>query len=553
MKSGASGLLGFLLGVAITALVASLLMDGGNNPSSEKRTTDSAAEREALPQAHDAEPGRAARPIEVAATDAAAVPPSPSRADDRIGILVYGTVSDPSGAPVSSEWMSLQFAPETQASRNVTITPDGTYAATGLVPGACRVSANLLSYRPWRADLELRADEPAVRLDVVLEPSDVLIIKAFTRDGRPLLDALKAEMPERTMWDLRVSALASLEPIASLPSELGRGWDSYGIGYYRDKYEAVGPLRDRGQGIPADAMGLLELDVPLPVFVTLAVRQAILTSQRVEPGQKDVVFTVDVADVTATFGSLVARMVDAGTRAPLAGVQIEVNDAQSSGVRQPTGADGVLRLEGVRAGRMRFQATLDGYERLNALVHIPPASHVDIGDVPLARSRTLNATVLDAQDRPVSARVSLQNLDPPQGLSWDGDYQGWLSEQDGHLKIEGLGQHRYSVMLRDKTWASQPLIVDTTLGDVSGVVLRAVPSVSISLRLEWPQTVTHGLRVTASSGHVATNWSGWQGGNVWSGNLAAGDYLAEIYDGATVLLSRNFKLGTAPVILTLAP
>src|SRR5262249_28466828 len=160
-----------------------------------------------------------------------------------------------------------------------------------------------------------------------------------------------------------------------------------------------------------------ELAVPRPVWVTLAVRAAILASQRVPPGQKEVIFTVDVGDVAATFGTLTARMVDDATRAPLAGVSVNVNDASSSGLPVKTAADGMVHADDLRAGRMRFQASLDGYERLNGLVTIPVAGHVDLGDVPLAHARTLHATVLDGQDHPVSAYVSIKSLDPQQGLS----------------------------------------------------------------------------------------------------------------------------------------
>jgi hypothetical protein len=555
MKSGASGMLGFLLGVAVTALVANVLIDRGEETAgAEPRAAQGPAEARELHEARSEAPARAARPIEVPSV-AVAAPSStaPTLASDRIGILVYGTVSDTGGAAVSADYMMLQFTPEAQPARNAIITAEGTYAATGLQPGPCRAFANLVGYRPWRRDLVLRAEEPAVRLDVVLERADILAIKAFTRDGRPLLDALKAEMPENEMWSLRVSALASLEPIVSLPSQIGRGWNAWGIGNYRDKLEAMGPLRDRGRDIPPDAMGLLELDVPPPVFVTLAVRRAILASQRVEPGQQEVVFTVDVADVKASFGSLSARLVDAGTRAPLPDARVDVNDAQGPGSRLTTGADGRVRLESLRPGRMRFEVDLKGYERLSALVDVPVAGHVDLGDVQLAPSRTLEAMVLDEQGQPVSGAVSVQNLDPPQGLTWDTDSRSWVSEPDGSLKIEGLGQHHSSLALRDKNLASQPLVVDMTLGDVAGVVLRAVPSVGVSLRLDWPENVRRGLRVTAASGHIATNWSSWPGGSTWTARVAPGTYVAEIYDDAKVLLSRGFDVGATPVALTLTP
>jgi hypothetical protein len=556
VKATGAALLGFAAGIVVTvmvtALVQSLMLERESSEVHEARSGAESQRLRAAPQlSREDEPAPSARPIDVPAESRA--PTAPPAADARIGILVYGAVSDPAGAPVKSDWMNLQFTPDAQAPRNVTIVADGTYAATGLVPGHCRVSANLLEFRPWHTDLELEADQPAVRLDIVLEPSDVLVIKAFTPEGKPLVDALKSQMGDRAMWELRVSAVASVEPLTSLPAQLGRGWDGFGIGYYRDNLEAVGPLRDHGAALPPDAMGLLELDVPPPVWVTLAVRSAILGSQRVEPGQKLVTFTVGVSDVTATFGTLRARMVDGSTRAPLAGVGVNINDAQDSGTSNPTGPDGLVHAAGLTPGRMRFQASLEGYERLNALVTIPPAGDVDLGDVPLAHARSVHGSVLDEQDHPVSTYVSIQNLDPPQGLAWDNGYQSWMSEQDGSLVIKGLGQHRYSLMLHDKIWVSQPLIVDTTVDDVSGVVLRALPGVGASLRLDWPETVRHGLRVSTPQGQILADWDGWQGGNVWSSRLAPGHFLAEVYDGPTVLISRPFDVGAETVNLTLKP
>src|SRR6185369_13712268 len=104
--------------------------------------------------------------------------------------------------------------------------------ASGLKPSPLTVTADLKGYRPFKTAITLSAEQPVVRLDLVLQAAVQLIIKGFTPSGEPLLDAVGRELAGGNARQApRMSAIATREPLTGdLPEISYRAYDRWGIG-----------------------------------------------------------------------------------------------------------------------------------------------------------------------------------------------------------------------------------------------------------------------------------------------------------------------------------
>lgn len=556
MKALAAGVAGLVAGAVVTFVFMVVLAER----AAERRAEHSASTAAAAAHEHEVmqrtEAAALGDPEPLAPLDAAppAISPTSAAADERVGLLVYGAITDAAGAAVRAPMMGLWFVPDAGPARFVEVPADGTYSVAGLTAGTWVIGTGMTGYRPTRHELELEASRPVTRFDIVVEPAVRLVISAFTPDGQPLMEALHAGLGEYARSTLRVSALASEAPLMSLPAQFARGWSSFGIGDFTDRLEAYGNLAPVTAALPAGALGVLDVSAPLPIVVTLVLRNAILASQRVEPGRSEVVFRVAVEDVVDQLASVRIRFLDGITRTPLEGVSVELSDIQiSSGPRSLSDAQGVARCDRLLPGGLRFEAGRDGYERLPAQVTVTAARETDLGDLLLFPSTSISGTVVDEEGHPVVARLRANALDDIGQLTPDIDALIWRTEADGTFTIDELGRRRYMLRVADEFKVSKPVLVNTLAGDATGVVLRSESGQNVSVRLAWPSSRELGLRVRDASDVVYTDWDRWRGDTVWTRRLPRGQYVAECYDLSGVLEQQAFEVVEAPVNIKLAP
>ncbi|HEX5009441.1 MAG TPA: carboxypeptidase regulatory-like domain-containing protein [Planctomycetota bacterium] len=556
MKAGTAALLGAMLGAAATLVVVGMLGEVASESVRQGTTAGLRTAPEAsfalAPRAEPSEP-RQPSLLAARADRSPLVAPASAALDARVGLLVYGAVTEPSGAPVHADYMGIRFVSADGDQHHADLKDDATYSVTGLKPGAWTVTAGMVGYRPTSATLDLDASRPVTRLDLIVEPAVRLVVSAFTPDGLPLMETLREQAgAKKGWWNLRLSALASVEPLGELRPQFERGWDFFGVGRFIDRFEAVGTLERKVAALPPGALGWLDLSVSPPVYVTLAMRNAVLASQRVEPEQGEVVFHVALDAVSAAYASLTARFVDALTRLPLESVTLDLFDSQLAGTPQSkSDGNGLIRCEKLLPGGLRFEVEREGYEHLVANISLDAGEHADLGDVALAPATTLSGTVLDEEGHPIVAGVRVSVVDSSGPLTWDYSAWGYQSKGDGTFTIEHLGRRRYALRIADDERASVPVFVDAQAGDVSGIVLRAETGQSVSVRLDWPVTEQRGMRVRNTDGLSWTDWDGWSGQYVWKRRMPRGAYVAECYEGASVLQSLPFEVADAPVALTL--
>src|SRR4030095_9039914 len=102
-------------------------------------------------------------------------------------------------------------------------------------------------------------------------------------------------------------------PRAPRPEPSLRLYQRWGIGYF---FEAGNQVMGE-DAMPADVMGRLELDEPLPAYVSLVFRPLVLQTQSVEPGTKEVVFVLPASALEALLGGVRVRVIDEETRPPI--------------------------------------------------------------------------------------------------------------------------------------------------------------------------------------------------------------------------------------------
>jgi len=547
MRATAATVVGLLAGGLLGFLLRGLFIEeaGAREPGGPAGRDSAAAAAPVLP----APPPLPAEPLAPPAAPLALEPSGNAAADELIGILVYGAVLEPDGRPATlgkARWM--RFEPESGEARSVEAGADSTYALSGLKPGRCRVSADFIGYRPYRQELQLDAAQPAVRLDIVLQPAVVLLVKAFTPSGEPLGDALAAVMGPEFAHDPALSAIATREPPpARLPEISYRSYDRYGIGRFSGGIE----LMVFDAALPKNVLGKLELDESLPAYVSLMLRHVVLQTQTVEPGATEVVFVVPLENVTALLGTVRVKVVDAETRQPVANARAELSDSQSGGGNRPPNPEGFFVWENQRPGLLELQIHAPGHETWSGEVSVQPGAVTDLGTLELTPATTLSGLVLDGDGTPVS--VSLRALvDENRGLGM-GARTYSQSGADGRFKLENLGRRRHLLVVSDEDWTALPVPVDLRAGDVSDVVVRVSGGTLVHLHAAWPAAASYGVELITQDGRPIRDWDAWLGDRAWAGKLAPADYVALVSDEGRELRRVPFTVGGEELTVELAP
>jgi hypothetical protein len=544
-------------GAAGFALHAWLAGEGEEQAGPAATTARAPAEHEApafgQPVAMD---DRSSAPLAPPAPSPAASPADEGRlpaADALVGILVHGAIVERDGRPVpvppNRNWMSFDDGRGKPVS--VPIAPSSTFSVAGLRPGSLTIRADQPGYRPYRHVLQLDAVRPVVRHDLVLEPAVVLLVKGFTPQGEPLVDAVLRELGGNMSWHApRLSAIATREPPAGdLPPISHRAYDRWEIGYYSDRLDGSWNGTD---GLPSDVMGKLELDEPLPAFVSLVFRHVLVATQLVEPGAQEVLFTVPLERLHALLGAVRVRVVDAATRQPPDGVTASLSDSQTGGGGDAPGPDGNFTWEGQKPGLLELEVRAPGHETWDQEVLVPAGGLADLGTIELSPETTITGFVVDEAGAPVAVSLRALRDDLGAGLGM-GARRYAKSDAEGRFEIGELGRHRYQVSVSSEDWALASVPVDARLGDVDGVHLVLRRGALLRLQTDWPAGEAYDLHVAAGDGSTLARSTGWRGDWAWTRRVPPGDYVATLSRDGRELRRVPFTVGAEDVVIRVAP
>jgi hypothetical protein len=458
----------------------------------------------------DRAPTRQEAPLVRRASDAA----SGAGTDGQAVIVLCGTVVDHEGRPCERE-ASIQVARhDDPGQRGSGPLRNGLWSIPGLTAGRHRLSMNLDGFEPVAREVELVADRPVERVDIVLTRATVLTVRFVTPEGEPLARALAAQ-GLREFFDLGLFAVATIRPPEALPQTSGRGDWRFGAGVWRPSY--------RG---PDD--GTLQLRAPLPLYASAVLRHVVLASKLVAAGETAVAFTIPVEHVLGVLGSLRLRLLDAESGRPLAGAKIGVDDSSTVSMTHSELRGGTFERTGLRPGLLDLRVSADGYASFERLVRIPSGGRLDLGDVRMSRPATLRGAVVDAEGRPARCDLHCEALDVHESGLPLRDGVGMLTDERGRFASDKLRRGRYLLRASDKDGAVAIALADTSSGAAEvKLVLRPGVRIELDNRL-GPE---RGLVATVlDAGLLPVASTSLWGGHSRTLTLPAGRYELQLWD-----------------------
>ncbi|HVV87221.1 MAG TPA: carboxypeptidase regulatory-like domain-containing protein [Kofleriaceae bacterium] len=237
---------------------------------------------------------------------------------------------------------------------------------------------------------------------------------------------------------------------------------------------------------------------------------------------------VELTVVLRPGAAVSGKVVDADGK-PVEGARVLYVGASDWGVRPDdrldgalTAADGTWRFDAIGAGSYRFVARhpahAPGTSPLVSLDGVTPKGDIV---VTLAAGATVRGKVVDTSQQPVaSAQVRLgaatrgMIAEPPRQVT---------SADDGTFVVEGLPRAQLSAVAISESAASKTVPVDTSAGDVNGVVLTVdVTGVIAGIVVDRAGEPQDGVQVTAAPD--------FRSGNVDLGQLRLRGFIQDLTD-----------------------
>lgn len=362
------------------------------SPPPAPEAADDERSRE-VPIAGDLEPPAAdARTAPVAA---AAETDGPAPAAAAAPIVVRGTLRGADGAPVARAVVRAVGAIEERDTRTG---DDGGYELRGLTPGDWALSCDATGYVPQRRKVALDASRPEPREDFVLARATVVTVRFLGPSGLPVEHDPAFENP-RFVTDLRV--VATREP----PDE------SADLREAASRYEsklARSPEDARRLDLPS---GLLTIDEPLPLHVSLALAEEVLETRRLDAPVDELSFRLEPADVRRRLAGFVVRIVDAATGAVPPKPQAMLRPSNTTAFRAD--GRGEVRVDGIHPGV--YSLRLFAPDKAHVTLHFELAAgeQRDLGTVALGEPVAIEGQLVDPDGRPCSGWMRLHDARRP--------------------------------------------------------------------------------------------------------------------------------------------
>lgn len=429
--------------------------------------------------------GIAARPAEGPAPVAAAVSPvpviapgpvvpaplevqPPANAARESGAVLYGTITGHGGALLPSAYVSLTREGEAKAAAQIGVRdkrPE--YAVGGLAAGTWSFRARADGCVEQQGTFEIPIGAQHVRRDFVLEPAWILKVKVLTPEGAPISEELSGLAKTRpgTMFLEVAVVVTPSQPAGDFPPT-GLREVPFGVGRWSPA-RGIGAF-GRGPQLPKDVHGTVQIDERQPVWASAVLRHRVLASVPVDAGQEEVTIVLPLQRVLQELGSIRGRIVDAATGAPLAGVRVGFGDLQSGGGGKEVDAQGVFEAKDLRPGLLTIEAYAKDRTAPRCLVELRPGQALDLGDVPMSASRTIEVRCEGTVGDATKLRLEYLPLDPTphpaMQRKWDsaqvaadGTFKLWFV--DGRYRLRASGAGACCVEVDTRTLGQQPLVL----------------------------------------------------------------------------------------------
>lgn len=467
-------------------------------------------------------------------------PPSSGEARD---LVLVGTVCDDEGRPIVGAEVMLDRDGVYAMGRAAS---NGAYATPGLSAGEWNLRCTADGFAAQSR--EMRLDErPWQRLDLVMRPWHRVLVRIQDPEGVPFASGIQG-----SGIGTQPTFVATREPIPGhLPPTSRMSIERFGVGEWHpfDRSSEPAALEAKARGFA----GELLLGEDPPYHAALLLRHLVLQSQRIEVGQRELVFTLDPAVFRAAFGTVKLRLIDGSTSAPLAGISLRCTTTQGGGAGGTTDERGFATIEHVLPGpgilnSLMMQAPL---EHLVMPVEVPSGDVLDLGDITLTPATNLRGRLVDVQGRPVlNATVRCKNLDIRDPIEATSGNRQTKCDGDGRFEWSGAGHRRYLAL----AFASEGdlcgfAVVDARSGTAPEVEIRMVPGTRVSARARADSRTFHWMAMLADGipiARVRVGAAGYEG----AVQVAPGEYTLQVFDEQRNLVhSAPLKVGKKPLTI----
>jgi RNA polymerase sigma-70 factor (ECF subfamily) len=433
------------LAVASVALIASIVVYR-RITSEPESTPDSNHAVAALTPALE-RTGGDSKPV--AATETAdprsQVPPATSlpaaAVDPRPDSLLYGSLLDPEGKPISgAPFERIGITDRNGNPRYVDAKSDGAFAFHAMPFGKYWMFATVDGFVPSECAIELRPEQPHLQRDITLQRAPRLRVIATTPEGEDLALALEKAGPQFHHWKGSLVPIATEERPGTWWTEMdGNPNNPYGLGRYRDDDPVM-----RTDPAPAEKgfMGVLTLTREPPLFVSLLDYHRVLQTREVKRGDEEVRFVVSAEEIAALLATLQIRIVDAGTLEPVKGVSAEVNSKNGGQGTRPSDENGIIAVKGLDPGEYEVRVKAKDFAIASHSVLVQAGADSDPVQIALEPGVAFEARVVDGSGAPFDATFNMGVLE---GLPGDlvFDRNMGFGTRGGLLQPWGLGRHLY--------------------------------------------------------------------------------------------------------------
>ncbi len=308
-------------------------------------------------------------------------------------------------------------------------------------------------------------------------------------------------LPERQQspWilglDETLCAIATRDP----PTALAPVTELRLVGNYTPAGRPLPGTRLHVPGVPAGCAGVIELQEPLPAYVSSVLDGIVLETQVVDATTREVTFVIAHDDLVARTSTLRFRLLsEDGSAIEKAGIALLPIAARlhANPVMSPL-PEGVCDRDGLPSGTYQMQIRVPGREHVNRVIALAPGQVTDLGSITVRDGALLGVNVVDENGAPVSlpvewARASERTRPcymPPVGSGAPADrfFEAELP-RDGVL-----------LRIADPAWAVNPIVVDTSAERTDGITLIARQGTQVTIRVRAPERACE-LRLLDSTG-----------------------------------------------------
>jgi hypothetical protein len=279
-------------------------------------------------------------------------------------------------------------------------------------------------------------------------------------------------------------------------------------------------------------------------------RNVRLDQQRVEPGQTELTFVVDVAKTRAMLGRVTVRVVDDETGEPLAGARVNLNTSSSGGGGRPTAADGTITFEHALPGLLFLEVAAKDREDVRSTIRVQPGETLDVGELRVGKPVPLTGCVLDADGKPAVAGVSWTEL------KWRSVPRQFVHnrsarcDSEGKFVLQRAGRGRIAITARAADGRIAVAVVDNP--SAAPVELRLGPAATLVVLRSPDPTQAYTLTLFDARRQPIDAWLVESRTPRMTYSLPPGDYSFEAHDdGDRLVHSGSVSLGAGPATISL--